>query len=148
MSTGSDLVQKLGNTLKDYILFILINGWCFPDDVMQQQKSLVSSMEHLSHNVSQLLEHSVQLQNVVVMLQDTHKLVIFLHYLAMHSLSYYETIVGISFASFSLYRSLMSNNHHLLEEITDIKKQHSLEIMQLSANYDSLRSLVHNKLHL
>ena len=79
MSTGSDLVQKLGNTLNGYILFILINGWCFPDDVMQQQKSLVSSLEHLSHNVSQLSEHSVQLQNVVVMLQDTHKLVIFLH---------------------------------------------------------------------
>jgi hypothetical protein len=43
---------------------------------------------------------------------------------------------------------LEMNNKRLMKELSDVKAQHSLEVTQLSSNYDSLRALVHDKLRL
>jgi uncharacterized coiled-coil protein SlyX len=45
-------------------------------------------------------------------------------------------------------KMLEMNNKRLMKELSDVKAQHSLEVTQLSSNYDSLRALVHDKLRL
>ena len=45
-------------------------------------------------------------------------------------------------------RSLIASNSHLLQELNDTRKRHSLEVSQLQTNYDQLRQLVHDQLGL